>query len=401
MLSKHISFGTVDAYYATLEDTILGIHQVFSPFSSFMYPCDALTFSHDYNTMYFTRFYKKDDKEKIFSARFANNNKNQSGWLLENTPLDFCKGDYRYAYPAISSDDSIIVFASDRQGTLGGMDLFITRRKEGKWSAPENLGDLINTRYNEICPFLDSENNLFFSSDGLPGFGGYDLFSCKFNGKGWDKPANLSRPINSNSDDIAFTINKTDEKTAFFTRRQKSVNTEMQLFVVRLNKNAAKNNLLTISYVFNGKPALKTDLTSIKDNNGINKDKVMLAKTEPETDLIKMEPGKKDQKEQVQYEIPDKQIVPAQDTRKDAVIFRVQILSSSKSLKNNKITINGITYSTYEYFYLGAYRYTIGEFRSVAAAKEFRSNCRRSGYPQAFIAAFINNARSLDPGLFK
>ena len=56
----------------------------------------------------------------------------------------------------------------------------------------------------------------------MPGYGGYDIFTCKFNGETWDKPVNLSDRINSENDDIAFSIDRTDGKSAFYTKRQKS-----------------------------------------------------------------------------------------------------------------------------------------------------------------------------------
>ncbi len=55
----------------------------------------------------------------------------------------------------------------------------------------------------------------------------------------------------------------------------------------------------------------------------------------------------------------------------------------------------------YEYFYLGATRYTIGEFSTLKPAVELQRICRESGYPQSFVVVFVNNTRSLDPKLFK
>ena len=144
-----------------------------------------------------------------------------------------------------------MVFASDRAGSSGGMDLYLSRKESGRWTPPENLGNLINTSGNEFFPFLDSQNNLFFSSDKLPGFGGYDIFTCRFNGKGWEKPVNLSGRINSVRDEIAFTMDKTDSRTAFFTRRNPSGNREMKLFVITLKKEGSFQNAITISSVFN------------------------------------------------------------------------------------------------------------------------------------------------------
>ena len=86
---------------------------------------------------------------------------------------------------------------------------------------------------------------------------------------------------------------------------------------------------------------------------------------------------------------------------KDVVVYRIQFLSTGKPRKEKQIVLNGVTYKTYEYFYLDAYRYTVGEFTTIPPARELQSLCRKSGYPQAFIAAFKGNMRSLDLARFK
>jgi len=86
---------------------------------------------------------------------------------------------------------------------------------------------------------------------------------------------------------------------------------------------------------------------------------------------------------------------------KDEITFRVQIYSRNYIREDEQITINGKSYNIYVYFYLGAYRYTIGEFTSPSDAAELQYSCRESGYSQAFVAAFKDNIRSTDPDLFK
>jgi TRAP-type uncharacterized transport system substrate-binding protein len=86
---------------------------------------------------------------------------------------------------------------------------------------------------------------------------------------------------------------------------------------------------------------------------------------------------------------------------KDEITFRVQIYSRNYIRENEQLTINGKSYNIYVYFYLGAYRYTIGEFTSPSDAAELQNSCRESGYSQAFVAAFKDNVRSTDPDLFK
>lgn len=409
MASKHISFGTIDAYYARLDDTILGRHSVFSPFVSFLYPCEAITFNPAYDTMYFTRISKKDNKEKIYLATAATKTQNQSGWLLANVPLDFCTDKNIYAYPTLSQDEKTMIFSSDRTGSHGGLDLYLTNKEGDKWTVPVNLGELINSQGNEVFPFLDAGNNLYFSSDGLPGLGGYDIFTCKFNGVGWDRPVNLSKHINSETDDIAFTINRHDEKSAFFTRRLRSGKPELQLFRVALNKEAEDGSFLTISTIFNGKPSVKTGLISLQDTTKAKVPETVLAKNEvvageTEKDNLKTKPVVRADsliKVPEAKTEPIKPEISAPGATKEVVVFRVQFRSGMKPQNEKTISMNGNTYDIYEYFYLGEYRNTVGEFSSVAPAVELMKIVRQSGYPQAFVAAFINNTRSLDPKLFR
>ncbi len=91
---------------------------------------------------------------------------------------------------------------------------------------------------------------------------------------------------------------------------------------------------------------------------------------------------------------------PATAGGKDVVSYRVQIYSR-KYKKDDQIEISGKSYKAFVYSYSGAYRYTVGEFATAAAATEFQKVCRQSGYPEAFVVAFKNNVRSTDPALFK
>jgi hypothetical protein len=422
MSPKQISFGSVEAYYASVEDSLLTRHMIFSQLSSFSYPCEAMTFSQDLSTLYFTMVSKKDRNSKIFRANFNTNSKNQKGLLIDKIPLNFCNDNSTYSHPALSSDDNLMVFASDRIGTLGGMDLFLTRHEGDKWTAPENLGNFINTSGNEFFPFLDSDNNLYFSSDQLPGYGGYDLFTCKFNGTGWDKPINLSDRINTDKDEIAFTISKPDGKSGFFSRRPGSGNSGIELFRVTLKPESTSRKMATLPYLFNGNMVASTGMIAA---NSLDETKLFEkepAKTADNTVLPKKDTVKVIESKPAISKMPERPAVVKTETvarpekpkpvetktetvvssvRKNEVIFRVQILSAGSPKKTKEMSLNGKSYPLFEYLYKGSYRYAIGEFRSLQPAVEFQKICRQSGYPDAFVAAFIDNIRSLDPKLFK
>jgi uncharacterized protein len=91
---------------------------------------------------------------------------------------------------------------------------------------------------------------------------------------------------------------------------------------------------------------------------------------------------------------------PPVTTGKDAIVYRVQICSRQYN-KPEQVTISGQNYTTYVYTYKGAYRYTVGEFKTVSEATALQKACRQAGYPEAFVAAFRNNDRSTDPALFR
>ena len=241
MSQKHLSFGSVTPFIALVADTLLGQYMPFLPSSSLMFPAEATTFSKDFNTMYLSLIPEKDTREKIFKAAYT-----QNGWVIDDSPLSFCNVDYLFTHPALSNNGDFLIFSSNLKGSTGGLDLYISRKKDEEWSVPENLGGQINTTGNELFASLDADNNLYFSSDKLPGQGGYDIFVCVYDGKGWGKPQNLSKPINTENDEVAFTLNRDNGKSAFYTSRERSGKGRMQLYRVTLNPlltNAATQDL--------------------------------------------------------------------------------------------------------------------------------------------------------------
>ncbi|MCX6280005.1 MAG: OmpA family protein [Bacteroidetes bacterium] len=120
--------------------------------------------------------------------------------------------------PTISADGKTLYFVSDRSGGFGGYDIYRSIKGDnGEWSAPVNLGSDINSMGNEKSPFIHPDSKtLYFSSDGLMGLGGYDVFFTKLNENGiWQKPRNIGYPINSPDDEVGFFVS-TDGTKGFF-----------------------------------------------------------------------------------------------------------------------------------------------------------------------------------------
>jgi len=173
----------------------------------------------------------------------------------------------------------------------------------------------------------------------------------------------------------------------------------MQLFRVTLKQEAGYYNLLTISYIFDGKPIPKTSLITAGTVPDVKVPETTVNLKEiPKIEAVKTEPMESSSYARI---VIIKPTIPTPVEQKDVVIYRVQFLTSSRPRVNNEIIVGGKSYKIFEYFYLGAYRYTIGEFRTLSPAIELQRICRQTGYPQAFVAAFKNNTRSLDLILFK
>ncbi|MEE9438840.1 MAG: OmpA family protein [Saprospiraceae bacterium] len=106
-------------------------------------------------------------------------------------------------------NDNTIIFSSKREGGYGGYDLYVTYKKDSLWMTPINLGSKINTAFDEISPFLaKSGKKLYFSSDRLESYGGFDVFTSDYDERIslWSDVSNIGRPINSPNDDKYFSV---------------------------------------------------------------------------------------------------------------------------------------------------------------------------------------------------
>ncbi|HVF97937.1 MAG TPA: OmpA family protein [Flavisolibacter sp.] len=120
--------------------------------------------------------------------------------------------------PCLSPDKRDLYFSSRRFGGLGGSDLYVSHLlPSGKWGAPESLGAGINTAGDESAPFIHADNQtLYFTSNGLQGYGGDDLFVVRKGADGkWSKPENLGYPINTIDNEGTLFIGA-DAKTAYY-----------------------------------------------------------------------------------------------------------------------------------------------------------------------------------------
>jgi len=125
-------------------------------------------------------------------------------------------GDFSNAQPSLSKDGKTLYFASDRLGGQGGTDIYVsTVNANGVWSDPQNLGDAVNTPYDEKFPFIADDGTLYFASNAPNGLGGLDIYKTNFVNGQWTKPQNLGAPVNSSYDDFSL-IYDNEKKSGFF-----------------------------------------------------------------------------------------------------------------------------------------------------------------------------------------
>jgi hypothetical protein len=141
-------------------------------------------------------------------------------WKLNGT-FPYNSVDYSITDPAINEDGTLLYFASDMKGGFGGKDIYRSRYQNGQWSTPENLGETVNTAYDEVFPFLHLNKTLYFSSNGHPGLGGLDIFKVQLTENGFDEVQNAGFPINSSGDEFGIIIDSLTAHGYFSSNRKK------------------------------------------------------------------------------------------------------------------------------------------------------------------------------------
>lgn len=138
--------------------------------------------------------------------------------------------------PALSADGRTIYFVSDRKGGIGKLDIWVSRQNENdEWSIPENLGPSINTQFDDITPSIHPNNlTLYFSSEGHPGFGGYDLFMSEKNDRTWEAPRNMGYPLNDEDDQVSLFVTADGERGFFSKETEKNQEYESKLYTFEI-----------------------------------------------------------------------------------------------------------------------------------------------------------------------
>ncbi|RME97078.1 MAG: hypothetical protein D6772_10910, partial [Bacteroidetes bacterium] len=166
-----------------------------------------VTYSPDGTRVIFTRNNFVDGTRQIPAAGMQlalfEATVNPSGEWVNVKPFPFNGSDYSTGYAYFSPDGQAVYYASDRPDGFGGYDIYVSRLVGNSWSAPENLGPVVNSPGHELTPYFDG-TNLYFASDWHNGLGGLDVFRATMENGRWTQIFHMGSAINSPRDDYGF-----------------------------------------------------------------------------------------------------------------------------------------------------------------------------------------------------
>ncbi len=225
-------------------------------------------------------------KENLFFTRWSDNGKECAIFMCNNIndkwlapkrlDVNVNAPGCRNMMPFLSNDGSTLYFVSDREGGQGGLDLWVVQLDDnGNASTAKNLGPLINTPDDEVTPFFHfTTSTLFYSTNGMGGFGGFDIVKSAFNAddSAWSKPKNLEAPFNSSRDDAYFVLDRVQQHGYFSSDREPCVSCGPGSgFCYRAYQFSNEPIIISIhGHVFNAetKEVISTALLTFKDIRG-------------------------------------------------------------------------------------------------------------------------------------
>ena len=187
----------------------------------------VLLFSKDGNEIYLYNGKKKGGE--ILVSELKNDK-----WKSPKTLKGKVSSKNKETTVALSPDETEMIFVSNQEGTIGGMDLFYSKLNEkGKWSEPINLGAAINTPYDEEGVYWHpKEDKVYFSSQGHNSMGGFDVFVMERDADNmWTFPENLGYPINTPNDDLFFKMEE-NNKQAYYSAVRENGNGGFDLYKI-------------------------------------------------------------------------------------------------------------------------------------------------------------------------
>ncbi len=212
------TFGEVKELEGEVNTKFHESSAVFSPNGKYVF----FTRNNYFNSRY------KEDNSGINRLQLYRAVLNEDGEWVNIHKIHFNSEDYSVAHPTLNVTGSKLYFVSDMPGTFGQSDIFVVDvNDDGTLGEPSNLGPTINTEGKESFPFMNTNGDLYFSSNGYPGLGGFDVFKSedldnqlKLSSKRSFKIENVGKPVNSEADDFGYYENLVTKRVYFSSNRE-------------------------------------------------------------------------------------------------------------------------------------------------------------------------------------
>ncbi len=256
--------------------------------------------------------------------------------------------------PSLSADGRMLFFVSDRRGGLGGKDIYVSYKlDENKWAKAVNLGDQINSPYDEISPFVHvNGRTLFFSSNGRPGFGGFDIYRTEREGDAWTEPVNFGYPVNTHEDQFSLFITANGEH-GFYSHEDNEKSNSSKIFEITVPEELRlhyKSNYVKgiVRDAKSGKPLNarvelfninKNELTSVVQADSITGAYLMVLTQGADYGLYVSHPGYLFKSLHFNYEIQENLIPVALDVALDPVATGASVVLNNIFFDLNKFEL--------------------------------------------------------------
>jgi len=226
------------------------------------------TYSNDGKTVIFSRsIYSKFDsllpQQKIFSAQHVNDQ-----WTnFEEFP--FNSDQYSLGQVCMSKSTNLLYFSSDMPGGYGGFDLYYSELKNGSWSEPINLGNRINSNKNELFPYIDSLDLLYYSSDKDNSNHQLDAFISYFDGGKWLIPISINQALHLSKNNYGFSFDQNNSKPilSIISKETKNKQATFTLMGKAIDKETKQPIQGAVVEITTGKTGELIKIYSDKDGN--------------------------------------------------------------------------------------------------------------------------------------
>ncbi|MCM8571059.1 OmpA family protein [Gramella jeungdoensis] len=277
--------------------------------------------SPDGNTMYFTRNNYinnkegKRDKEKTNHLKLYSATKAGNQWTNVQE-LPFNSNEYSVGHPTLSPDGKTLYFTSDMPNGMGGTDIYkVSIEENGSFGSPENLGEPVNTEFDESFPFMDTDGTLYFSSNGHAGLGLFDIFRLTDNGE----VENVGEPVNSSMDDFAY-FQVADSREGYISTNRGGASDDIYVFN-KLNPLILKGQ---VTDAVNGNPIPQATVRIMDENNQqiafLETDSDGNYKTEVDRDKTLPVEAK-----EIEYETFEGEVNTSNTDDKDELVYDIQL----------------------------------------------------------------------------